>query len=63
MPPPPNDLILDGRGWSNNDRNSAYDSLNPDDLFDRLGSWSPTCASAPPWRSAAAKGKNRSPHW
>jgi hypothetical protein len=35
-------LILDGRGWSNKDRNSAYDSLNPDQLLDRLGSWSPT---------------------
>jgi len=35
-------LILDGRGWSNRDRTSAYDSLNPDDLLERLGSWSPT---------------------
>jgi hypothetical protein len=35
-------LILDGRGWSNRDRTSAYDSLNPDALLDRLGSWSPT---------------------
>jgi hypothetical protein len=34
-------LILDGRGWSNNNRYSAYDSLNPDQLLDRLGSWSP----------------------
>ena len=34
-------LILDGRGWDNKDRNSAYDSLTPDDLLDRLGSWSP----------------------
>jgi hypothetical protein len=36
-----NNLILDGRGWSNNNRYRAYDSLNPDQLLDRLGSWSP----------------------
>jgi len=34
-------LILDGRGWSNKDRNSAYDKLSEDQLFERLGSWSP----------------------
>jgi hypothetical protein len=34
-------LVLDGRGWSNKDRNSAYDSLNPEQLLERLGSWSP----------------------
>jgi hypothetical protein len=34
-------LILDGRGWSNNDRFSAYDALNPDQLLECLGSWSP----------------------
>jgi hypothetical protein len=34
-------LILDGRGWSNNDRNSAYDQLPGDTLFEALGSWSP----------------------
>jgi hypothetical protein len=34
-------LIADGRGWSNNDRHSAYEKLNPDLLLDRLGSWSP----------------------
>jgi hypothetical protein len=33
-------LILDGRGWSNNDRNSAYDAMNPDQLLESLGSWS-----------------------
>jgi hypothetical protein len=36
------DLILDGRGWSNKDRNSAYDALSESDLMARLGSWSPT---------------------
>ncbi|MFN0074953.1 MAG: DUF6288 domain-containing protein [Prosthecobacter sp.] len=34
-------LILDGRGWSNKDRNSAYDQFSADQLIQRLGSWSP----------------------
>jgi len=34
-------LILDGRGWSNKDRNSFYDKLSADELLSRLGSWSP----------------------
>ncbi|MCH7227010.1 DUF6288 domain-containing protein [Haloferula sp. A504] len=34
-------VVLDGRGWSNNDRNSAYDALGGDMLFERLQSWSP----------------------
>jgi hypothetical protein len=34
-------FILDGRGWSNKDRNSAYDKLSADQLLERLGSWSP----------------------
>jgi hypothetical protein len=34
-------LILDGRGWSNKDRNSAYDNLSGDQLLALLGSWSP----------------------
>ncbi len=34
-------LISDGRGWSNKDRNSAYDELSGDGLFERLASWSP----------------------
>ncbi len=34
-------LILDGRGWTSRDRTSAYDKLSPDQLLDRLGSWSP----------------------
>ena len=33
--------ILAGRGWTNKDRNSAYDKLNADTLFESLGSWSP----------------------
>jgi len=35
-------LLRDGRGWSNNDRNSAYDSLSEEQLLERLASWSPT---------------------
>lgn len=34
-------LILDGRGWSNKDRNSGYDKLGGDTLLECLGSWSP----------------------
>jgi len=34
-------LIVDGRGWSNKDRNSAYDKLGGDQLFECLGNWSP----------------------
>ena len=34
-------IILDGRGWSNKDRTSAYDKLSGDQLFERLGNWSP----------------------
>jgi hypothetical protein len=34
-------LIIDGRGWTNKDRNSAYDQLNGDQLFECLASWSP----------------------
>jgi hypothetical protein len=34
-------LILDGRGWSNKDRTSAYDRLDEKELMARLGSWSP----------------------
>ena len=34
-------LIVDGRGWSNRDRHSAYDALSESQLGDRLASWSP----------------------
>ncbi len=33
--------IIDGRGWSNKDRNSAYDRLGGDQLLECLTSWSP----------------------
>ena len=35
-------VILDGRGWNNKDRKSAYDALSEAALLARLGSWSPT---------------------
>lgn len=34
-------LIDDGRGWSNENRNEFYDSLERDELLKRLASWSP----------------------
>ncbi|MCB1133930.1 MAG: HEAT repeat domain-containing protein, partial [Verrucomicrobiae bacterium] len=34
-------LVRDGRGWSNNDRNSAYDALDGETLVGALSSWSP----------------------
>jgi len=48
-------LILDGRGWSNKDRNSAYDKLSEDQLFERLGSWSPVVRE----RAAMALGRRK----
>jgi len=34
-------LIVDGRGWDNEDRTSAYDAFTTSELLERLGSWSP----------------------
>lgn len=48
-------IIHDGRGWTNKDRNSAYDSLTPDDLIERLSSWSPTVRE----RAAAALSRRK----
>jgi hypothetical protein len=48
-------LVLDGRGWSNKDRNSAYDKLGPDQLLECLGSWSPTVRD----RAAMALGRRK----
>lgn len=48
-------LILDGRGWSNKDRNSAYDNLRADQLLERLGSWSPVVRE----RAAMALGRRK----
>ena len=49
------DLIRDGRGWNNKDRNSAYDALRLDELLQRLGSWSPTVRD----RAAMALGRRK----
>jgi hypothetical protein len=43
-------LIEDGRGWSNNNRNSFYDAMDEQELLKRLGSWSPAIRE----RAAAA---------
>ena len=48
-------LIEDGRGWSNKDRNSAYDALSADQLLSRLGSWSPVVRE----RAAMALGRRK----
>lgn len=44
------DVMQAGRGWSNADRNSAYDQLGMESLLAALGSWSPTVRE----RAAAA---------
>jgi len=49
-------LILDGLGWDNKDRNSAYDSLTPDDLMERLASWSPVVRERAAMAFARRKG-------
>ncbi len=48
-------LILDGRGWTNQDRNSGYDRLGPDQLLEALGSWSPIVRD----RAAMALGRRK----
>jgi len=48
-------LIRDGRGWSNKDRNSAYDSQGTDELIFRLASWSPVVRE----RAAMALGRRK----
>ena len=48
-------LILDGRGWDNKDRHSAYDKLSAEQLLERLGSWSPVVRE----RAAMALGRRK----
>lgn len=48
-------LIADGRGWDNKVRNSVYDQLTDDQLFERLGSWSPVVRE----RAAIALGRRQ----
>lgn len=49
-------IIRDGRGWSNKDRNSAYDKLDTTQLIERLGNWSPIVRERA--AMAMARGKN-----
>ena len=49
-------LILDGRGWNNKDRNSAYDKLSQKDLMNRLSSWSPVVRERAAMALARRKG-------
>jgi len=48
-------IVMGGRGWSNKDRNSAYDKLDGDALLEMLGSWSPTIRE----RAAAALARRK----
>lgn len=48
-------LILDGRGWDNKDRYSAYDRLSEEQLLECLGSWSPVVRE----RAAMALGRRQ----
>jgi hypothetical protein len=49
-------IIRDGHGWSNKDRNSAYDKLDTGQLIERLGNWSPIVRERA--AMALARGKN-----
>lgn len=49
-------IIIDGRGWSNKDRNSAYDRLDADSLLERLASWSPVVRERAAMALARRKG-------
>lgn len=48
-------IVLDGRGWSNKDRNSFYDSLSDEQLLERLRNWSPIVRE----RAAMALGRRQ----
>jgi hypothetical protein len=48
-------FIQDGRGWTNKDRNSFYDSLTNEQLIERLRSWSPIVRE----RAAMALGRRK----
>ncbi len=49
-------IILDGRGWSNKDRTSAYDALNSNQLLEKLASWSPSVRERAAMAIARRKG-------
>lgn len=48
-------IILDGRGWSNQDRVSFYDALSDEQLLARLQNWSPVVRE----RAAMALGRRK----
>ncbi len=48
-------IVSDGRGWTNKDRNSFYDALSDDQLFQHLHSWSPIVRE----RAAMALGRRK----
>mgnify|MGYP005846485777 CR=1 FL=1 len=50
-------LIREGRGWTNKDRYSAYDSLNSDVLLEILGNWSPIVRERAAMALARRKGE------
>ncbi|MFT7618395.1 MAG: hypothetical protein ACI97A_002038 [Planctomycetota bacterium] len=50
-----NNLIDDGRGWSNKNRKSFYESLSVAEIMERLKSWSPIVRE----RAAMALGKRK----
>ena len=50
-------IIADGRGWSNKDRNSHYDSLDEKELLERLSSWSPVVRDRAAMALSRRKGK------
>ena len=49
-------LILDGRGWTNKDRDSFYGALSDEQLLERLRNWSPVVRE----RAAMALGRRTS---
>ncbi len=49
-------IVLDGRGWNNKDRYSAYDELNSDVLIEALTSWSPVVRERASMALARRKG-------
>ena len=51
-------LILDGRGWSNKDRDSAYEKFSVKELMDRLESWSPVVRDRAAIALARRKGES-----
>lgn len=51
-------IIQDGRGWTNKDRNSFYDSLSDEQLIERLRNWSPIVRE----RAAMALGRRKNAH-